>query len=96
MIKQEVKEVKQSEEETVNSQINRFEHVEKENVNSYIGTIEDSCYPCIDPNIVDKNLQCQASCPWCDWKDIYDNLIPHLKTHIECEETHIESVQLPK
>ena len=40
--------------------IKRFEYFQKEYVTSYIGKLKETCYPNIDPNIVDKNLHCQV------------------------------------
>jgi hypothetical protein len=32
-------------------------------------------------NIVDRQI---VKCPYCEWSDIFENLKPHLQTHLEC------------
>ena len=40
--------------------------------------LEDSL---IKRNLVNKKI---VNCPYCEWSEKFENLKPHLETHLEC------------
>ena len=50
----------QDNEYILNEEVKEVKQFEEQTVNAYTGTFKDSCYQEIDKNIVDKDLQCQV------------------------------------